>query len=147
MITFQRMLQDRHEEYRARPRLQTPAPTHPQALPELVNWSTRDYHAMADAGLSPAGVATELVEGQILQRSPIGALHFGFQVHLLNWMYDHLDREAYQPIGQSPLALDEHNEPQPDLYVVPKRGDGYVTALPRAAEARLVVEIADSSIA
>jgi len=48
---------------------------------------------------------------------------------------------------QNPLLLGDWSEPRPDLTVLPRRDDYYLSAAPTAKDAILVVEIADSSVA
>ena len=109
-------------------------------------WTRRQYRRLAEEGFIDAEARVELVEGQIIEMSPIGALHFGFQLHILDWMYARFDLKKYQCVGQSSLGLGEYNEPQPDAYLVPRRADSYTVAIPTEEDAILVIEVADSSI-
>ena len=49
-------------------------------------------------------------------------------------------------IGQNPVGLGDYNEPEPDVYLVPKRHDGYTVSIPTEEDALLVIEVADSSL-
>ena len=123
-----------------------PAPLEAPLLPRLRRWSVREYYRMRDAGLVDEDARTELVEGQIVTMSPVGALHIGFQSFLHEELQARLDRKAYKVIGQNPLLLDEYNEPQPDVYVVPFRADHYTTLKPTAEDALLVCEVSVSTL-
>ena len=48
---------------------------------------------------------------------------------------------------EAPLDLGEHQEPEPDLAVVPPRSDACLEAHPTAVDTLLVIEVADASLA
>lgn len=48
---------------------------------------------------------------------------------------------------EAPLDLGPSSEPEPDLALVARRDDDYWTAHPSAADAVLVIEVADTSLA
>ena len=123
-----------------------PAPLEAPLVPRLHRWTVREYYRMKDAGLVDEGVRTELVEGQIITMGPIGALHLGFQSFLHEELQARLDRKAYKVIGQNPLLLDDYNEPEPDVYVLPFRPDHYTTLKPTAEDALLVCEVSVSTL-
>ncbi|HEY3352927.1 MAG TPA: Uma2 family endonuclease [Polyangia bacterium] len=83
----------------------------------------------------------ELLRGVLVAMSPQGALHAEVIRRLVRLLAAALrDRGLLQV--QSPLALGDDSEPEPDLAVVPP-GD-YAEAHP--SEALLVIEVADSSL-
>jgi Uma2 family endonuclease len=62
----------------------------------------------------------------------------------------HFGRQAGDTVivrCQNPLRLDDLNQPEPDVAVLRPRDDMYTTAHPGAADALLVVEVADTSLA
>lgn len=138
------LVQEARVDYRPAP--PSPTPIGPAVVERLHAWTVRDYRHMADAGLLPTDTRTELVEGQIISMSPVGALHIGFQAYLQQELRDRLPKSEYFLIGQSPLNLDEYNEPEPDVYVLPFRADHYTTLKPTAEEALLVCEVSVSTI-
>jgi Uma2 family endonuclease len=101
-----------------------------------------DYHRMAGQGLLAPDARTELLAGRVFELSPQTSWHAA-TVHLV--------AEALRP-GlrgsslriQSPLALDEWSEPEPDLAVVAGGPRDYLAEHPRTA--LLVVEVAHSSL-
>lgn len=82
----------------------------------------------------------ELLHGFLVEMSPQGARHAYATRHLQRILMDALSPRA-EVHSQSPLALRDDSQPEPDLAVVPL-GD-YRRAHPTAAQ--LVVEVADSS--
>jgi Uma2 family endonuclease len=104
-----------------------------------------EYHRMGEAGVLPRSDRIELIEGDVLVMSPVGSLHVG-TVIALTAALSRVVGESGRLSVQSPLQLDNHNEPEPDVVVLRPRDDFYRTALPRPADALLVVEVADSSL-
>ncbi|HEY3353889.1 MAG TPA: Uma2 family endonuclease [Polyangia bacterium] len=83
----------------------------------------------------------ELLRGVLVAMSPQGALHAEVIRRLTRLLIVALGDTAVVQ-GQSPLALDDSSEPEPDVAVVPP-GD-YAEEHP--ARALLVIEVADSSL-
>ncbi len=84
----------------------------------------------------------ELLEGELVAMSPIGAPHSATVERLTRLLILAFEGRAAVKC-QSPFAALEHSEPEPDLAVIP-RGD-YDSVHP--AEAYLIIEVADSSLA
>src|SRR5690349_16050805 len=105
-----------------------------------------DYHKMADVGILDEDERVELIDGEIVEMSPVGSRH----VAGINRAHDALLRRL--SIGsaivstQNPIRLNEHSEPQPDLAVLQYRADYYVGALPKPEDVVLVIEVSDSSL-
>ena len=106
-----------------------------------------DYYRMAEAGILSREDRVELIEGEIVDMTPIGSAHGGTTTFLTS-LVAHLvaDGEVLASV-QGPVRLDRHNEPQPDLMLLRPRADFYRTSHPTAADVLLLVEIADSSLA
>ncbi len=103
-----------------------------------------DYHRMAEAGIIAADARVELIDGEILEMSPIGRRHKA--------CVDRLTRLFTQAVGllaivriQSSVVLGERTEPQPDLAILTNRADFYATVDETVDDILLVVEVADSS--
>jgi Uma2 family endonuclease len=99
---------------------------------------------MAESGILPPDARVELIEGEILDVPPMGARHRTALVRL-----DFVLRKA---IGAAALAmsrfalrLDEFNEPEPDLLLLPHRDDFYTDIVIAPMHTLLVVEIAADS--
>jgi Uma2 family endonuclease len=104
-----------------------------------------DYMRMLAAGILTEDDRVELIEGEIIEMSPIGDLHAGCvnQINaLFNWL---LGRQVIVSV-QNPVRLDNHSEPQPDVALLKLRKDYYAQAKPTPADVLLIVEVADSSI-
>lgn len=78
--------------------------------------------------------------------TPIGPLHNGIVYRLSSIAHERLGRK-FVIMVQSPIRLDEYNEPQPDLAVMRFRADHYDQSLPTPPDILLLAEVADTSLA
>ena len=108
--------------------------------------SVDDYHRMAAAGILGEDARVELIEGAIIDMTPIGSRHAG-SVTQLNRALEHSIGDTALVWVQNPIALDPHTEPQPDLALLRPREDFYKSGHPRPADILLIIEVADTSLA
>ena len=106
--------------------------------------SIDDYHRMAADGLFSEDDRVELIEGEIVEMTPIGNRHAAGVRRLSNRLRDILGRRALVD-SQNPVQLGDWSEPEPDIAVLSWRDDFYAAAPPAAADVLLLIEIADSS--
>lgn len=101
---------------------------------------------MVEAGVFAADGRLELIDGEILDMSPIGSAHQAC-VNRLTLVFAELG-VAHQAIVQVQGALRAgvRSRPQPDLALVRWRDDFYADALPGPDDVLLVVEVADTSL-
>ncbi len=100
------------------------------------------YRQMIAAGILGEDDRVELIAGEIIEMSPIGVRH----MNCLNQVAKRVGRcvgEDWLVSVQNPILLADDSQPQPDIAVIPDRGEN--APLPVAGEVRLVVEVADSS--
>lgn len=103
-----------------------------------------EFQQMADAGILGDDDRVELLAGQIVEMTPIGSRHASCVDRLARAMHQHAGSSFIVRI-QSPIRLDQHSEPQPDVAVLRFRHDFYRDAHPRPADVLLVVEVAETS--
>jgi Uma2 family endonuclease len=103
-----------------------------------------DYYRMAEAGVLAPDARVELIEGEVIDMAPIGPRHASVVARLAQQCARIVGTRAIVWI-QSPLRLDESNEPQPDLMLLEHRADYYAAAHPAAADVLLLIEVADTS--
>jgi Uma2 family endonuclease len=104
------------------------------------------FHRMGEAGILGPEDRVELIEGEIIDMSPIGALHAA----IVDVVVRHFGRRAGESVfirSQNPLRLDDASEPEPDISILRPRADLYTTSHPGAADVLLVIEVADTSLA
>jgi len=105
------------------------------------------YYKMAEVGLLPEPCRVELIDGDIIDRVPIGSAHAGNTNRLVrNFARAAADGSVLLTV-QTPLRLDRYNEPQPDIMLLRPRPDDYKARHPGAADVLLLVEVSDSSLA
>jgi Uma2 family endonuclease len=108
-------------------------------------FTTEEYHLMGEAGVFGPEDRVELVDGEIVEMSPIGSLHAACVDRLVVLLQPHAAGTAILRV-QGPIRLDAHSEPQPDLSILRQRADFYASAHPTPADVLLVVEVADTSL-
>ncbi|HLZ09246.1 MAG TPA: Uma2 family endonuclease [Chloroflexota bacterium] len=109
-------------------------------------FTTADYDRMIEAGILDEDDRVELIEGEIVEMTPIGRRHFGC-VNRLNYHLSALAADTAQISVQNPIVLGESSEPQPDVVVLKSTPDFYSSGLPTPRDILLLVEVADSSVA
>jgi len=107
-------------------------------------FSRADYHQMAKAGILKPGARVELIDGEIIEMSPIGRRHKA-SVDRLNRLFTPIVGDAAIVRIQSSIVLGEHGEPEPDLVLLRFRPDFYAESDETVEDILLVVEVADSS--
>ncbi len=107
--------------------------------------SAVEYHKMAEVGILKPTDKVELLNGEIIKMSPIGSMHAGYVNIIDELLSDALGKKVHINI-QSPVRLDDHSEPEPDLLVLKRRKDHYLTRLPRPDDVYLLIEVADSTL-
>ncbi len=99
-----------------------------------------EYDRMVELGMF-ADERLELLQGVIVTMSPQGSRHAAAVRKLNQRLTLALTGRAFVQV-QSPIALDEYSEPEPDIAVVAIAD--YDRELPKTA--LLIVEVADSSL-
>jgi Uma2 family endonuclease len=104
-----------------------------------------EYYRMAEAGILGEDDRVELLDGEIVEMSPIGSVHAACVDRLITALYPFLEDRGILRV-QNPVRLDRYSEPQPDAAILKPRADFYATAHPTPADVLLVIEVADSSL-
>jgi Uma2 family endonuclease len=104
-----------------------------------------DYHRMGEAGILTREDRVELIDGELLEMSPIGVGHVGTVIALTHLLMRQVADRAFISV-QSSVRLDEYNEPEPDFAVLRPPLSRYREALPGVVDVLLLVEVADSSL-
>ena len=104
------------------------------------------YGRMLDLGLLGHDARVELIEGEIIDMSPIGRRHMAHVKRLGRFFYRSLGERA--TIGvQDALILGPQSAPEPDIVLLRWRDDDYEAVDPAPSDVLLIVEVADSSLA
>lgn len=105
-------------------------------------WTRQEYQQLAETGIFGER-RVELIEGQVLQMTPMGSRHsvtLMLLARLLPRVFD--DRFALQ--YQLPLAISQDSMPEPDAAIVSGDPRDYRDGIPE--KAHLVIEVADTTL-
>ena len=104
-----------------------------------------EYHRMAEARVFGPEERVELIEGEILETSPIGPRHAGCVINANRLFVTRLgDRAVVSP--QNPVVIRPRSEPQPDLLLLRPRAVSYSREHPNMEDVLLAVEVADTTV-
>ncbi|PPT10981.1 hypothetical protein CKA32_005451 [Geitlerinema sp. FC II] len=104
-----------------------------------------EYHRMGEVGILHPDERVELLDGEILQMSPIGRRHAAYVDRISNWLMREFGTRAIVHI-QNPVVLNDYSEPQPDIVLLPPREDFYIETGVLASDVYLVVEVSDTTL-
>jgi Uma2 family endonuclease len=108
--------------------------------------SVEMFHIMASHGAFRPDDRVELIDGEIIEMSPIGSRH----VRCVNFLSEFLSRhlaDRFIVSVQNPIIATDDTEPQPDIALLLRSDDFYQHGLPTGRDVALVIEVSDSSAA
>jgi Uma2 family endonuclease len=114
------------------------------------HFTIAEYYKMGEDGILSDSYGcgsrrTELINGEIIEMSPIGRLHAGCVNRLTNIFASRLSGLAIIAT-QNPVLLNNNSEPQPDLAILRYRQDFYSLAHPTPDDVLLIIEVSDSTL-
>jgi Uma2 family endonuclease len=104
-----------------------------------------DYHRMAKAGILSEDDRVELIDGEIVARTPIGPRHNAAVNRATRALVTIVGDQAIVQV-QGSVRLGRFREPQPDIVLLRPQPDFYALRLPEPSDIFLIIEIADSSL-
>jgi Uma2 family endonuclease len=116
----------------------------PVAEPRTRRWTRDEYYKIGQLGLFD-GQRVELIEGEIIDKSPIGNRHAACLRRLIRVFSGRLGARALID-AQDPVELDVYSMPQPDFVLLRPRADDHASAHPTPEDVLLLVEIADATL-
>lgn len=108
-------------------------------------FTVEEYERMGEVGVFDPDERVELLDGEVIAMSPIGARH----ASVVDITVESLFRQLIGRVTirtQNPLRLPPRSEPEPDIVVARRRRDFYGSAHPTAEDTLLVIEIAETSL-
>lgn len=105
----------------------------------------QDYYRLGEAGILGRDDRVELLEGQLVDMSPIRPRHAIVTENLNELLVTAFAGRA-RVRCQDPVVLNDGSEPQPDLALVQLPWRGYPYAHPGPDDIFLLIEVADSSL-
>lgn len=109
-------------------------------------FNVTDYYRMAETGVLKPDARVELIDGEIIDKSPIGPFHGGVTNYLIEF-FTAKSKGRWRTTVQNPVRLDDYSEPQPDLALVKPSPDFYRKRHPQPEDVYLVVEVSNTSLA
>ncbi|HXV87331.1 MAG TPA: Uma2 family endonuclease [Gemmatimonadales bacterium] len=103
------------------------------------------YYRLAECGILHEDSRVELIRGQVVRMSPIGARHAGRVNYLTQALVALVGPHGVVAV-QNPVTLEPRSQPQPDVVVARPRAEFYGKTLPPPADVLLLIEVADSSV-
>ncbi|WP_299487773.1 Uma2 family endonuclease [Acaryochloris sp. IP29b_bin.137] len=103
------------------------------------------YHQMIESGILTDRDHVELIQGEIIEMSPVGRHHAACVDRLNELLVLKLFQKALIRV-QSPILLSDHSEPQPDVSILQRREDFYDAGHPKPDDIFALVEVSDSTI-
>jgi Uma2 family endonuclease len=108
-------------------------------------FTVSEYERMGETGILAPDARVELIEGEIIEMSPIGSRHAAC-VEIISDRLHEIARGKFLIRTQNPIVLDDFSEPEPDVSVLRFREDYYRDAHPRPQDVLLVIEVAETTV-
>ncbi len=116
-------------------------------MPRRYRFTVDEYERLAEIGLPAHCDRVELLDGEIVEMTPIGARHASVVARLTSLFSRRLGERAIV-WRQSPIQLRSVlSMPQPDVVLLRPRADFYAAVRPGAADVLLLIEVMDTSAA
>jgi Uma2 family endonuclease len=100
---------------------------------------------MGETGVLPPDARVELLDGEVIDMSPIGPFHGGVTNYLIQ-TFANAAKSRWVLIAGNPVHLDDFSEPQPDIMLVKPNPAFYRNKHPVPSDVFLLIEVADSSL-
>ena len=108
-------------------------------------FSVEEYYRMAETGILRPDARVELLNGEIVDMSPIGPFHGGVVNYLIE-VFTAASRGRWVTAAQNPVHLSADSEPQPDLLLLKPSSDFYRKRHPQPEDVYLLIEVSDTSL-
>ena len=108
-------------------------------------FTVEDYYKMAEAGILEATDRVELINGEIIEMSPINSAHAG----IVNFLSEFLTYTLYKKASiciQNPLRINNTSEPEPDVLITSYQSDNYRYRHPVPNDVLYLIEVSDSTL-
>jgi len=113
--------------------------------PATRRFTTAEYYRMVAAGILGEDDRVELVDGRVVEMTPIGPRHAGCVKEITRLLYRALGDAVIIGV-QDPVTLGDGFEPQPDVLVLRRPPEGFRRRHPGPADVLLLIEVSDASL-
>ncbi len=108
-------------------------------------FTVAEYHRMAEVGILTEKDRVELIDGEIVEMTPIGPRHASVVKRLTALLTSRLGARTIVSV-QDPVQLSKESEPQPDVVLLRPSSDFYAEGHPEPVDTLLLIEVADTSL-
>lgn len=108
-------------------------------------FTAEEFERMVEAGILTEDDRVELIDGQVVEKSPIGKRHASAVNRGTRVMNRLLGDRAIVSV-QGPVQIGDGSQVQPDLALLRSREDFYAGQYPQAGDVLLLLEVAESSL-
>lgn len=108
-------------------------------------WTREEFYRAAERGIFRPDEKLELLDGEIISRMTQNPPHAALLSRTAR-LVTNLFGPDYSARQEKPLVLNGSSEPLPDLVIVPGTELDYLAKHPTAADARLVIEVSDTTL-
>ena len=114
------------------------------AVPTHHRFTVDEYYRLAELGFLAPDARVELIDGEIIEMSPIGDRHGACVDRLNRLLVPQAATEAIVRV-QGAVRLSDLSEPEPDVAILAYHEDFYESGKPRPDDVLLMIEVADST--
>ena len=108
-------------------------------------FTVAEYYKMAEVGILKPTDKIELINGEIIQMSPIKSPHANTVSVVEELLYEQLIKKVTIRT-QSPISISNHSEPEPDIAIVKYGRNRYANSHPNPLDVFLLIEVSDSTL-
>ncbi len=116
-----------------------------EVQPSRRRFTVADFHTMLEAGVFTEDDRLELVDGEVVEMSPIGRGHAACVRNLLNLFAGNLPKSVLLD-AQNPLRLSDEREFYPDVLLLNRSQNIKAGNIPESGDVLLAVEVSDSTL-
>ncbi|MBA3634703.1 MAG: Uma2 family endonuclease [Acidobacteria bacterium] len=115
-----------------------------QPQPRRLRFSVDEYYKMIELGMLKDYEKAEIIEGELIQKMPIGNRHAFIVDVLAEFLIKNVPDKIRVRV-QNPVRISDYDEPEPDITLADlTKYDG--KRHPRSSEVLLIVEVSDSTL-
>ncbi|HLP89388.1 MAG TPA: Uma2 family endonuclease [Nostocaceae cyanobacterium] len=107
-------------------------------------FTVEEYNHLTELGFFGEDERIELIKGEIVQMSPKRTPHSVCVTLLVTELIQLLSGRAMVR-GEQPIVISDLSEPEPDIVIVRKVQDNYLSSHPQPSDILLLIEVADTS--
>src|SRR5262245_52740164 len=109
-------------------------------------FTVEEYQRMGEAGILDDDERVELIEGEIVEMTPIGSVHGSVVARIVSLLVSRLGERAIVWPQNSVVLRTQASQLQPDIALLRPRTDYYRSGNPEPRDILLAVEVMDSSV-